>query len=133
MRFRGIILRVLRHEVSIYNVYITNQFQTRGSKIRLLRWLWIARSKIRKIFVSITSKNSASGLNIEAFQWETRNLTVSSVKLLYKALRITFFSLASVVKTLRKFVKGQTHRVHGIEVGEVYPPSQLGLTPQLCL
>jgi hypothetical protein len=28
LRFLGIILRVLRFEVSIYNVYITNQFQT---------------------------------------------------------------------------------------------------------
>jgi hypothetical protein len=28
LRFLGIILRVLRLEVSIYNVYITNQFQT---------------------------------------------------------------------------------------------------------
>jgi hypothetical protein len=28
MRFLGIILRVLRLEVSVYNVYITNQFQT---------------------------------------------------------------------------------------------------------
>jgi hypothetical protein len=28
LRFLGIILRVLRLEVSVYNVYITNQFQT---------------------------------------------------------------------------------------------------------
>jgi hypothetical protein len=27
MRFLGIILRVLRLEVSVYNIYITNQFQ----------------------------------------------------------------------------------------------------------
>jgi hypothetical protein len=27
-RFQGIIWRVLRLEVSVYNVYITNQFQT---------------------------------------------------------------------------------------------------------
>ncbi len=39
LRFQGIILRVLRLEVSVYNVYITNQFQTTfaegegGSKI----------------------------------------------------------------------------------------------------
>ncbi len=38
LRFLGIILRVLRLEVSVYIVYITNKFQTtfrgRGSKIR---------------------------------------------------------------------------------------------------
>jgi hypothetical protein len=28
LRFLGIILRFLRLEVSVYNVYITNQFQT---------------------------------------------------------------------------------------------------------
>ncbi len=28
LRFLSIILRFLRHEVSVYNVYITNQFQT---------------------------------------------------------------------------------------------------------
>jgi hypothetical protein len=28
LRFQGIILRVLRLEVSVYNVYIANQFQT---------------------------------------------------------------------------------------------------------
>jgi hypothetical protein len=28
LRFLGITLRVLRHEVTVYNVYITNQFQT---------------------------------------------------------------------------------------------------------
>jgi hypothetical protein len=28
LRFLGILLRVLRLEVSVYNVYITNQFQT---------------------------------------------------------------------------------------------------------
>jgi hypothetical protein len=32
LRFLGIILRVLRLEVSVYNVYITNQFQTTFSK-----------------------------------------------------------------------------------------------------
>ncbi len=31
--------------------------------------------------IPITSKNSASGLNIEAFQWETTNLTVSFSKI----------------------------------------------------
>ncbi len=40
LRFLGIILRVLRLEVSVYNVYITNQFPT--------------------TIVPITSKNSAS-------------------------------------------------------------------------
>ncbi len=32
LRFRGIILRVLRFEVSVYSVYITNQFQTTFSQ-----------------------------------------------------------------------------------------------------
>jgi hypothetical protein len=32
LRFLGIILRVLRLEVSVYNVYITNQFQTTFSQ-----------------------------------------------------------------------------------------------------
>ncbi len=56
LRFIGKILRVLRLEVSRYNVYITNQFQTtfaRGGG----GWLWIAR----RTFVSIKSKNSVSG------------------------------------------------------------------------
>ncbi len=39
LRFLGIILRVLRIEISVYNFYITNQFQTTlagggGDKIR---------------------------------------------------------------------------------------------------
>ncbi len=52
LRFLGIILRVLRLEVSVFNVYITNQFQPTfaGGKysIRELRWLWIARRKTLK-------------------------------------------------------------------------------------
>jgi hypothetical protein len=32
LRFLGIILRVLRLEVSVYNAYITNQFQTTFSR-----------------------------------------------------------------------------------------------------
>jgi hypothetical protein len=33
------------------------------------------------VFVPITSKNSASGLNIELFHWETTNFTVSLRKI----------------------------------------------------
>jgi hypothetical protein len=65
LTFLGIILRVLILEVSVYNVYITNQFQTTSAqggrgKIRN-RWLWIARRKTLKTIVPITSKDSASG------------------------------------------------------------------------
>jgi hypothetical protein len=68
LRFLGIILRGIRIEVSGYNVYITNQFQPtfaqggRGMRVKSVseRWLWIARRKTLKTFVSITSKNSAS-------------------------------------------------------------------------
>ncbi len=35
----------------------------------------------RKTFVPITSKNSAYGLNIDAFHWETTNFTVSFRKI----------------------------------------------------
>jgi len=40
LRFLGIILRVLRLEVSVFNVYITNQFQTtlaQGEGIKSVR------------------------------------------------------------------------------------------------
>jgi hypothetical protein len=33
LRFLGIILRVLRLEVSVFNVYITNQFQTTFARV----------------------------------------------------------------------------------------------------
>jgi hypothetical protein len=36
LRFPGIILRVLRLDVSVYNVYITNQFQLRGRGVNPL-------------------------------------------------------------------------------------------------
>ncbi len=54
LRFLDIILRVIRLEVSIYNVCITNQFQTtfvqvEGSKIRW--WLWISKRKTLKTLV----------------------------------------------------------------------------------
>jgi hypothetical protein len=32
LRFLGITLRVLRHQVSVYNVYVTNQFQTNSAQ-----------------------------------------------------------------------------------------------------
>jgi hypothetical protein len=34
VRFLGIILRFLRFEVSVYKVYITNQFQTTFAQVR---------------------------------------------------------------------------------------------------
>ncbi len=61
----GIIWRALRLEVSEYNIYSTNKFQTTfagggggwvGRGVNL--WLWIARRKTLKTFVPITSKNS---------------------------------------------------------------------------
>ncbi len=61
LRFLGITLRVLRLEVSVNNVYITNQFQPtfaqggQGGKIRSR-----GDRKTLKTFVPITSKNSAS-------------------------------------------------------------------------
>ncbi len=63
LRFLGIILIVLRLEVSLYNVYITNQFQP----LFLGGSLWIARRKTLNTFVPITSKNSASGLFLQEF------------------------------------------------------------------
>ncbi len=66
LRFLGIILRVLRFEVSVYYVYITNQFQItfaqggRGVKSVVEVPVWIARRKTLKTFVPVTSKNSAS-------------------------------------------------------------------------
>ncbi len=71
LRFLGIIFRVLRLEVSIYNVYITNQFQTifargGGSKIRLKRWLWIAR---RKTLETLSQIRQEFGLRWIFFRW----------------------------------------------------------------
>jgi hypothetical protein len=54
LRFLSIILRVLRLEVSVYNVYITNEFQTTfaqggGGDTRCWRCLEIARRKSFKL------------------------------------------------------------------------------------
>jgi hypothetical protein len=64
LRFLGIILRVLRLEVSVYIVYIKNQFQTTfagweggGEVISVCIG---DRRKTFKTFVLITSKNTAS-------------------------------------------------------------------------
>jgi hypothetical protein len=51
LRFLGIILRVLRLEVSVYNVYITNQFKA----------TFVRGGGLLRFFDPITSKNSASG------------------------------------------------------------------------
>jgi hypothetical protein len=63
LRFLGIILRVLRLEVSVHDVYIANQFQTtfaqEGEVVNPLVELTV-NSKKENSFVSITSKNSAS-------------------------------------------------------------------------
>ncbi len=63
----GIILRVLRLEVSIQNVDITNQFQTTfapggGGGVKSLVQVTVnSKEEISfKIFIPITSKNSAS-------------------------------------------------------------------------
>ncbi len=77
MTILGIILRVLKLEVSVYNVYeyITNQFPNTfaggggGGAVNLSR-VRIARSKTLKNFenfVWISSKNSASGLTSWSF------------------------------------------------------------------
>ena len=60
LRFLGIILRALRLEISVNNVYITNKFQTTFAQVNPLVEVtaWIAR---RNNFVPITAKNSASG------------------------------------------------------------------------
>ncbi len=57
LRFVGIILRILRLEVSVYNVYITNQFQTTFAGA-----MCNVHSKEGKTFAQIASKNSASGV-----------------------------------------------------------------------
>ncbi len=64
LRFLGIILRVLRLEVSVYNVYITGQFQTIFSQ-------WVGGGvKLVEVNVNgtednpITSRNSASSPGI---------------------------------------------------------------------
>ncbi len=60
LMFLGIILRVFRLEVSVNNVYITNQFQITFIGAGGGGWLWIARRKTLNTFVPITSKYSAS-------------------------------------------------------------------------
>jgi hypothetical protein len=68
LRFLGIILRVLRLEVSVYIVYITNQFQTTcsrggggGVKSNLLVKVTVnSKEENSKTFVPITSTNSVS-------------------------------------------------------------------------
>ncbi len=57
-------MRVLRLQVSVYNVYITNQFQPTFAQIRL----WTGRRKTLKTFVLMTSKNSAAGLQLASAQ-----------------------------------------------------------------
>jgi hypothetical protein len=62
----------LRLEASVYNVYITKQFQTTfaqwgggGRQVTVK----IARSKTLKTFSPITSKNSSSGLSVNGRTW----------------------------------------------------------------
>ncbi len=72
LRFLGITLRVLRLEVSVYNVYLTNQFQTtfsqggRGGREwnSLVEVIVNIKKKTLKTFNLSTSKNSASGCNL---------------------------------------------------------------------
>jgi hypothetical protein len=59
-RFLGISLRVLKLEVSVYNFYITNQFQTTYAGDGVEETV-NNKEETLKTFVSITSKNSASG------------------------------------------------------------------------
>ncbi len=66
LRFLGIILKVFRLEVFVYNVHITNQFQTtfaqRGGGDPLVEVTVNTKEEILKTFVPITSKKSASAL-----------------------------------------------------------------------
>jgi hypothetical protein len=62
LRFPGIILKVLRLEVSIYNVYITNYFQTTFAQGGGESALEVTVNSKGENYVPITSKNSASGL-----------------------------------------------------------------------
>jgi hypothetical protein len=57
-------MRVLRPEVPVYNVYITNQFQKLTPLVEMTR---IARRKTLKTFVPITSKNSAPAAIYELY------------------------------------------------------------------
>jgi hypothetical protein len=62
----GIILRVLRLEVSVNNVYITNQFQTTfaqgsGEHSPLVEVTVNRKERTLKAFVPIVFKNSSSG------------------------------------------------------------------------
>ncbi len=66
LRFLGLILRVLRLEVFVYNVYITNQFQPtfahRGLGAKSIsRGDCEYEAKLLKLLSPITSKNSVSG------------------------------------------------------------------------
>ncbi len=64
LRFLGIILKVLRLEVSLYNVYITKQFQSffaQGVEGGKSVGEVTARRKTLETFVPISLKNSASG------------------------------------------------------------------------
>ncbi len=69
LRFLGIILRVLRVEVSVYNVNVTNPFRTTvahaggGGKNPLVEVTVNSNRKTLHTLVPITSKNSASGLD----------------------------------------------------------------------
>jgi|688.fasta_scaffold1104142_1 hypothetical protein len=64
--FLEIVLRILRLEVSVYNVYITNQFQItfaqagKMGKIHIRGDCEYQGGKFFQNFVPITSKNSAS-------------------------------------------------------------------------
>ncbi len=63
LRFLGILLRILKLEVSVYNVYITNQLQTTfaqgGWGVKSVSTVELIVQG-EKHFVPITSKNSAS-------------------------------------------------------------------------
>ncbi len=59
LRFLDIILRVLRLEVSVYNVYITKQFQTTFAQGRGNPLVDVS---VNKRFFPVTFKNLASGI-----------------------------------------------------------------------
>ncbi len=84
LRFLGIILRVLRLEVSVYNVYISKKHVSnhfaRGGGGNLLVEVTANSKEGQLIVVSITSKNSDSG-RIGPVVWSAPEHGTAAVKI----------------------------------------------------
>jgi hypothetical protein len=89
LRFLGIILRVLRLEVSVCNVCITKKFQTTfvrgGGGDPSAEMTVNSNGEHSKTLVPITSKNPASGLHDAAFVKTARRSNHSSRCILYNS------------------------------------------------